>query len=406
MTKRVAVVGAGLSGLTCARTLHRAGIDVTLFEGSDGIGGRVRTDEVDGFLLDRGFQVLLDSYPEASRQLDFAALELRAFNPGAIVRKDGRFHVMADPMRQPRSAVASLLAPVGTMADKLRVARLRGELLGKRGSNAFAPETPTRKALEEYGFSSEMLSSFFTPFLGGVFLEPRLETSAGKFAYVFQMFSRGRATVPARGMGRIPEQLAAGIEDRIRTRTAVAAVGDGTLALSTGAELRFDAIVVAADEAAAACLLNGPEPPRGKSATTLYFAADAPPANGSWLVLNGEGRGVVNHLAVMTEVSPGYAPAGRCLVSVTTLEPSTEGLAPRVQQELEDWYGRPVREWRHLRSCRTIDALPQERTFSRVPEVRRPSQRVWQCGDYLGNASIDGAMSSGRLTAEAMMEAL
>jgi phytoene dehydrogenase-like protein len=406
MTKRVAVVGAGLSGLTCARTLDRAGLDVAVFEASDGLGGRVRTDEVDGFLLDRGFQVFLDSYPEAARQLDLDALDLRAFHPGAVVRRHGRLHVVADPLRRPLRAVSSLLAPVGSLADKLRVARLRQELLRNGGTGAFGGSETTARALETYGFSAEMRESFFRPFLAGVFLESRLDTSAAKFAFVFRMFSRGRATIPSGGMRRIPEQLARGIEDRIRLRTPVAKVSDGTLTLSSREQLHFDAVVVAVEEESAARLTGASSSSGAKSATTIYFDADEPPVEGPWLVLNGDSEGLVNHLAVMTEVCPDYAPKGRCLVSVTTLAPATEGLASLVQRELGEWFGRPVRDWRHIRTCRTMSALPEEKTFSREPEVRRPFPRTWQCGDYLGNASIDGAMMSGRLTAEAMMEEL
>ncbi|MFN8709921.1 MAG: FAD-dependent oxidoreductase, partial [Planctomyces sp.] len=86
MPDPVVIVGGGLAGLTCAKTLVRAGIETILLEASDEVGGRVRTDEVDGFLLDRGFQVLLTAYPEAKQQLDYSALQLQAFEPGSLIR--------------------------------------------------------------------------------------------------------------------------------------------------------------------------------------------------------------------------------------------------------------------------------------------------------------------------------
>lgn len=406
MTKHVAIVGAGLSGLTCARTLLRAGVDVTVVEASDGIGGRVRTDEVDGFLLDRGFQVFLDSYPEARTQLDLGALDLRAFNAGALVRRGSRMHVVADPVRQPVHAVSSLVAPVGSIADKLRVARLRQQLLAGKEDHRFRAELATGAALEAYGFSERMMRTFFEPFLGGVFLERQLETSAAKFQFVFRMFSTGRATVPAGGMSRIPEQIAQELEGRVRTGRRVSGIREGTLTLESGETIEADAIVIAVDQVSAARILRESVPVRSRAATTVYFDAPEPPVEGPWLVLNGDADGLVNHLAVMSEVCPEYAPRGRALVSVTMLLSGISHPEERVRRELEGWFGSAAREWRHLRTCQTLNALPEERSFSRISEVRRAGERVWQCGDYLGNASIDGAMLSGRLTAEAVMEEL
>jgi phytoene dehydrogenase-like protein len=400
------VVGAGLSGLTCALTMVEAGLDVSVLEASDGVGGRVRTDAVDGFLLDRGFQVLLDAYPEAGRRLDLAALDLHAFHPGAVVRKGGRMHVVADPFRQPIRAIRSLFAPVGSFADKLLVARLRMESLRAGSGRRLRHDLPTRAALEQYGFSARMIETFFRPFLGGVFLERELETSAAKLAFVFRMFAMGRATVPAQGMSGIPAQLARRLEGRIRTGCRVTAVSSRILTLATGGVLEADAVILAVDEANAARLTGIAPPARMKHVTTIHFDAPAPPVEGPWLVLNGDGDGVVNHLAVMSEVSADYAPAGRSLVSVTTLSGSREGIETRVTRELEGWFGRAVRKWRHLRTDHIVGALPEESSFSAIPPVRPPADGVWLCGDYTGNASIEGAILSGRLTAEALLETL
>ncbi len=407
MTRSATVVGAGVSGLTCARELRREGVDVTVLEASDGIGGRVRTDEVDGFLLDRGFQVLLDSYPEASRQLDFPSLALKPFHPGAIVRKGQRMHRVADPLRRPLDVMPSLLAPVGSLRDKLLVPRLRRELVsGKRGER-FAPTTSTRAALEQFGFSKQMMDSFFRPFLGGVFLESRLETSAAKFAFVFRMFATGRAVVPARGMQQIPTQLASGLEGQIRTKCRVANVEFGRVTLEDGEVVEADTVVLAVDETNAERLSGAPASARSKSTTTHYFDAQEPPLDGPWLVLNGDNDGIVNHVAVMSEVSDDYAPNGRALISATVLDDvgsADDRPVELVRRELESWFGRGVRDWRHIRSYRIANALPDESRFSPAPELRHVSRGVWCCGDYLGNASIEGAMLSGRITAEAILE--
>ncbi len=205
MNLDVLVVGAGVSGLVAAVELKRRGFSVQLLEASDGVGGRVRTDLVDGFLLDRGFQVLLTAYPEARRCLNFAALELREFEPGAIVRQGGRFHTISDPMRRPRDVIASVISPVGTANDKLLIARLTGELLGSEIDQVLsAPETTTLAALRQYGFSDRIIERFFRPFLGGIFLDPELATSSRMFRFVYRMFAQGVAAIPNRGMQRYP----------------------------------------------------------------------------------------------------------------------------------------------------------------------------------------------------------
>ena len=161
----VVVVGAGLAGLSCARTLQEHGVGVTVIEASDAIGGRVRTDRLSGFLFDRGFQVLQTAYPEARRVLDYAALKLQPFYPGALVYREGRFHRVADPWRRPQHALSTLLSPLGTLSDKLRVARLQQHVSGLTLEQLFdQPESSTMEALRRSGFTESMIEGFFRPF--------------------------------------------------------------------------------------------------------------------------------------------------------------------------------------------------------------------------------------------------
>src|SRR4051794_26838005 len=189
MVHDVVIVGAGLAGLCCARLLHQRGVPFLLLEASDGVGGRVRTDVVEGFRLDRGFQVFLTSYPEAKQVLDYKALDLKPFLPGALIRHAGRFHELTDPWRRPFAALRSLFSAVGSFADKLRVARLRSRSLSGTIEDRFRdPEFTTLQSPRDAGFSASMIEGFFRPFLGGIFLDRELRTSSRMFHFVFRMF--------------------------------------------------------------------------------------------------------------------------------------------------------------------------------------------------------------------------
>lgn len=405
----VLVVGAGVSGLVAAAELKRRGYSVLVLEASDGVGGRVRTDAVDGYLMDRGFQVLLTAYPEARRCLDYAALDLKEFEPGAIIRQKGKFHRVADPMRRIRKILGSAFAPIGTPADKLLVAELRGELLGMEIDQILSePEESTLANLREYGFSEKIIERFFRPFLGGIFLDPELKTSARMFHFVYRMFAQGMAAIPNGGMQAIPRQLASRLDEgSIRFDAPVQHVWEGGVLLESGEELQAGMVVVACDPAHAARLL----PEAGirtamRGVECLYFAAADAPIGDRYLVLNGEGNGPINNLCVPSVIAPGYAPPGHHLVSVTVLHPaaSQDQLLHDVRQQLRDWFGENANAWEFLRSYHIEQALPDqslEHGGVSMGAVRvRPG--LYVCGDHRGTASLNGAMLSGRRAAEAI----
>ena len=201
MAADVTVIGAGLAGLACAKVLLARGLQVDLVEASDRVGGRVRTDSHQGFLLDRGFQVLPTAYPECRKSLDYKALDLKAFYPGALVWFEGKFHKVADPWRHPADAVASLGNSVGTFADKLRVSGLRDSVRQGTVEGLFErPDQTTLASLEARHFSHSMIDRFFRPFFGGIFLERELRTSSRMFEFVFRMFSEGNTALPVKGI--------------------------------------------------------------------------------------------------------------------------------------------------------------------------------------------------------------
>ncbi len=409
MTCDVVIVGAGLAGLACARRLAERGLDVHVLDGADAVGGRVRTDAVEGFLLDRGFQVLLTGYEEARQVLDYAQLDLRAFEEGALVRVKGRFHHIADPVRQPGAWLSTLLAPIGGLGDKWRMRGLAADL--KRtdeGALWTRPERTTRERLEERGFGSAMIDTFFRPFLGGVFLDPTLATSSRMFEFCFRHFARGEATVPARGMQQIPEQMHAGLAAGVvRLNEPVASIQGTTVRTERGDAVSARAVVVATGAAEAKELVPTLPVPGWRGVKTLYFAADKAPLDEPILVLNGDENGPINNLHVPTSLSRDVAPAGASLVSATVLDEgarSPEALERAVRDQLKAWFGSDVASWRHVRTYDIPHALPDQTppALETMPRAARLPGGTYVAGDHRTHASIDGALLSGRLAAEAV----
>ena len=403
----VVIVGAGLAGLTCARRLQARGQTCLNLDAGDAVGGRVRTDRVDGFQLDRGFQVLLTAYPTAERWLDYDALSLRRFSAGARVWCKGAMHVVSDPLREPSDLLATLTAPVGTLADKIRIATLRSAARGGALDEVFArPETTALEALQAHGFSATMVERFLRPWLGGIFLDDSLSASNRMLMFVLRMFAEGYAAVPAAGMQAIPEQLAAGLAPgTVRLNAPVVAVVVGVVTLQSGERLAADRVVVATDGTAAARLLTELPPTSWRHVTCLYFAAPASPLGAPVLALNGSCAGLVNNVAVMSDVASHYAPPGQALVSVSVLKDAPgddASIAEQVQAELAGWFGTPVRGWRWLRSYRIAQALPVRWPLERpAPIPVRPG--IWAAGDFLTTPSIEGAMEIGERVADAVL---
>lgn len=411
MDDEVLIVGAGLSGLCCGIRLQQANVRFRILEATDGVGGRIRTDTVEGFQLDRGFQVFLTAYPEAKKLLDYNALDLRRFEPGALVRFGGAFHRLTDPWRRPVQGLRSVFSPIGSLIDKARVGWLRSRVLRGTLDDRFrGPETTTLQALQSSGFSASMIDRFFRPFLGGIFLDSELQNSSRMFEFVFRMFSTGDAALPGQGMEAIPRQLASGLPtDSVQLKSQVVRVDAQSVQLASGERLRARAVVVAVEGAAAAKLLGGAIGDAAQGVTCLYFAADRSPVNEPLLVLNGEGHGPVNNLCVPSIAAPKYAPGNQHLISATVLgiHPADDAsLQAEVRQQLAGWYGPEVNRWQHLRTYRIPYALPRQSP----PALSVPERPVrWQpgvyvCGDHRDNASIQGAMVSGRRAAEAILE--
>jgi len=409
----VIIVGAGLAGINCALHLQGRGLDVQLVEAADRVGGRVRTDLVEGFRLDRGFQVLQTSYREAHRTLDYNALQLHYFEAGAVVRVDGRFHKLADPRHAPSKIFSTLFAPVGTLRDKLRVLELVSRLVTEStGTLLRAPERTTLQALHDCSFSPVIIERFFRPFLGGIFLEEELETSSRKFEFVMRMFALGRTALPAHGMEEIPKQIAAKLSPKsIMVNARVRRLTGNTVELENGTVMRARAVVIATDISSAAVLSGSPDRRPWNGTACVYFAAGKSPMDEPALVLNGEGTGSpINNLCVLSNVAPEYAPPGASLISVTLRANATRNtlLDTDLRMQLRQWFGSQTRSWRELARYVIPRAVPSQKVSDGGLQIESPRVRpgVYAAGDYLDSGSINGALRSGRKAAEAVLEDL
>lgn len=408
------IVGGGLSGLACAVHLTRAGQRVTVLEASDRVGGRVASDVVDGFVLDRGFQVFQTAYPEAQALFDYDALELGAFRPGALVRTEGRFHRVTDIIRDPKGVVETLAAPVGTLGDKMRLGRMRALLAALPTASVFAREETTwLDALRHrYDFTPSMIERFFRPFYGGISLDPALGVSSRFAEFVFQMFTLGDAALPTTGMAALPRQLEAMLPPgTVRTGTRVAHLDGARAVLEGGERVEGAALVLATEAPEANRLLPGTaRTSEGVGEFCFYYAAPVAPVDDASLVLNGDPEGPINNLAVVSNAQPAYAPPGRHLVSVVVIghamDTDVQTLETAVRRQLGQWYGQNlVSVWQHLRTDRIPYGLPLQRPPALAVRDASPclDEGRYRCGDYTETASINGALRSGRLAAEALL---
>ncbi|NVJ86055.1 MAG: FAD-dependent oxidoreductase [Algoriphagus sp.] len=404
--EKIYIIGAGLSGLIAALELEKSGFRPIILEASDRIGGRMKTDEVDGFSLDHGFQVLNTAYPEAKKYLDFQALHLKTFDPGAVIFAGKESYIISDPMRNPLKVVSMAFSKVGTFMDKVKMFTLTQDLKQKSFEEIFSAESiPTHQYLKNYGFSDQVIHNFFKPFFRGIFLEKHLNTSSRMFEFVFKMFAKGHAAVPEKGMGEIPAMIREQLSStQIFFNHPVAEVEGTTITLESGEKLEADRIIIAVQPDRVMRQLQGQfSAPR--SVINLYFSLQksflARPMIGLLV-----GDHLINNLVFMDDVSPAYSKDGRALLSVTVLESDLDekDLVKEVQKELSELSGIKPDYFKFIKSYPIQYALPyvDDLKYSIPATECKVSDHVFLAGDYLLNGSINAAMTSGRLAAEAV----
>ncbi len=400
----VLVVGAGLAGLMCATVLQRSGVDVQVVDAADEVGGRIRTDVVDGFLMDRGFQVLNPAYPAVQQCIDTDALGLQMFGSGAGVRLEDRLAVLADPLREPEHLGDLLRSGLLAPSELMALTRWAAPSLGPVSRLTSGHDTSRGEKMARAGLEGP-LRRVVDAFVAGVVLEDDGTTSNGFTQLLLRMFALGSPGLPQRGMRALPEQLADRLHRPVRTNVTVSAVRDGNAGAVVqveGEDVRADLVVVATGATAAGDLLDIPAP-RMKGVVTDWFTMAEAPTDLDMLIVDGRERpGPIKNTALVTAAAPSYAPPGRHLVQTSVL--MADGEEPialdRVRAHAAELYGRATSGWEHIHRHEVQHALPAQDAPLQTRKAMQISAHVIACGDHMDTASIQGAMVSGSRAAQ------
>jgi len=403
----VIIVGAGVAGLVAAKKCEEKGYTTLLVDADGDVGGRIQTDTVDGFILERGFQVLIDTYEKAEELLDFEALSLQRFEPGAKIYDEKGSFSIADPLRKVSALPSTALSRVGSFSDKLKLLSLSKKLQSNSLIEVFEGKRQTTlDYLTDYGFSDKIIQNFFKPFFGGIFLERELSTDAAMFRFVFRNFSEGSACIPAKGMGEIPNQLKSDLKTtEIRLHTQVSKVNqDPSIELTDGSVIKTKKIIIATNPDLLLPQID--HPIVWNHTTTMYFGGEKSlPSMNCTLGLDARKNSSVNNFARHDEVVPKCAPSDRSLWSVTlrgTQEPE------EVKSDLAELLHVKADQLHFIKQYKIPHALPRvdSPALTLPPEQSMLTEHIHLAGDYLTNASIDGAMRSGEIAAMAVSETL
>ena len=396
------IIGGGISGLIAARVLEEHGLSATIIEATDRLGGRVKTDVVDGYSLDHGFQVLLTAYPAAKKYLDFDALELQEFLPGSAIFKNGKQKIIGDPLRNLSLLLPTLFSGIGTVNDKLKILALNRRLKKKSIQNIFAEkEQTTRVYLENIGFSEAIITDFFTPFFSGIFLENKLETSSRMFEFVYKMFGEGKAALPKDGIQAIPKQLFEKLKSTTYVfNTKVKSVENGSIKLESGETLKSNFTIIATQASGLVSNLKN-QATLWKSCDTLYFEVAKREIKKPLIGVIAAPNTLINNIFYHTSLQTS-ATATKELLSVTVIDKqnlTNKKLVTEVQKELK--------ELCNIDSCTFIKqynipmALPnlQDIQYEMLPSETRLTETIFLAGDTQLNGSLNAAMIAGERAA-------
>ncbi len=406
---KIHIIGAGISGLIAAKVLEDHGYFPVVIEASERVGGRVKTDVVNGYQLDHGFQVLLTAYPAAQKYLGFKALDLEEFVPGAVIFKSGKQIIFGDPLRDISLLFSTIFSGIGTFGDKLKMLRLNVRLKNKSLADIFSEkEQTTLTYLQDIGFSPGMINDFFKPFFGGIFLEPDLETSSRMFEFVYKMFGEGHAALPKSGIEAIPRQLAENLKNTaFRFNTPVTSVRDGELTLGKGEKLTTDFTIIAAEASGLIQNLSN-QAAEWKSCDTLYFETKERAIFKPLIGLIPDANALINNIFYHTSLATGQAPKNQ-LLSVTIVKNhnlSEQALIDQVMDELKQYCG--INGCNFLKRYSIARALPKLNNlqYEMLPSETRLTTTIFLAGDTQLNGSLNAAMISGERAALGVIETL
>ena len=405
---KIHIIGAGVSGLIAAKTLENKGYNPTIIEASDRVGGRVKTDLIDGYQLDHGFQVLLDAYPMAQKHLDLEALQLQKFIPGAVIFKNGKCMTIGDPLRDISLLFSTMTSNVGGFGDKFKILKLNFKLKGKSIAEIFSSEEiSTHDYLVKEGFSTDMISTFFKPFFAGIFLEPHLETSSRMFEFVFKMFAEGLAVIPKAGISAISEQLKSQLKQtEFIFNTKVSEVNDDSIVLENGKKLDTHFSIIATEATSLISNLNNKV--EWKSCDNLYFTCTKRSIKKPIIGLIADHDALINNISfnnnLDTETSGEHE-----LLSVTVVKSHNLGeekLIARVQSDLKTFCN--IENTTFLKRYHIKKALPKLNHLQNdcSPTETQLKPTIFLAGDQLLNGSLNAAMISGERAAQGLMMTL
>jgi protoporphyrinogen oxidase len=406
---KIAIVGAGVSGLIAAQVLESRGYYPTIYEASDRAGGRVKTDVVNGYQLDHGFQVLLDAYPMARNYLDYTTLGLTKFLPGATLFKNGRQVTLGDPLRNLSLLLPTLSSGIGTFGDKWKIFKLNRELKNKAIESIFTEtETSTLDYLKAKGFSNGIINDFFQPFFSGIFLEPNLDTSSRMFQFVYKMFGTGSAVLPKSGIEAIPKQLVSKLsKTNLIYNTKIKSCADGKLVFDDETEVLADYTIIATEASRLVPNLRNQEQP-WKSCDTLYFTTKKKTIQKPLIGLITNADALINNIFYHSSL-PMFHSGAENLLSVTVVKShqmSEEELVKEVSDELASLC--TINDTTFLKRYHIKKALPELSNiqYGMAPSETRLTSKIFLAGDQLLNASLNAAMLSGERSANAVIEAI
>ena len=401
------VVGAGVAGLTAAKHITAAGRDVVVLEQASAPGGRIRTDRVDGFLLDRGFQLLNPAYPAAQRNLDLAALQLQSFPKGARIGVPATVLSLSafSPQswyRLARGKVASVRGLSALVRYALRCGWSEPARLRQR------PDLPLGATLREHGVDDATLTEVAYPFLAGVFGQDDPGAVSRNYAdFVLRSFVRGRPAVPSQGMQAIPDQLASSSAGALRYDSPVRRLTSQGVH-TDDEEFRCRAVVLATDAASATALLPSLRPRPMNDLTTWYFTSDTEVPCRELIVAPADS--MLCNIAVMTNTAPTYSADGRALIAASAvgLWPTGEA-AELAREQTAVLLDLAANELAEIARYPIPGALPRfDSPRPSADPLRNPllHNGVYVIGDHQDTPSIQGAMVSGERGAAAVLAAL